>query len=179
VKGRKVLVIADFSSSISGQDAEYKRAIVSGLEVLDGIGSKTALFGFGRDPLQGNCLFYVKRFEEQKWTPTHANKLAAIETGGSTPTTEMYVALRRYIQKQRPYVTITLTDGGPDNDETAKIAIKELKKHTRMVAIGIAGDNAKYKEAMEKMLKEFDYHDSFAVRNIQEIPPKLVKTIIR
>jgi hypothetical protein len=179
VRGRKVLVIADFSSSISGQDAEYKRAIVSGLEVLDGIGSKTALFGFGRDPIQGVTFFSVKRFEEQKWTRTHANKLAAVEPGGSTPTAEIYTELRNYIRKQRPYITITLTDGGPDDTEATVNAVRELKKHTRMVAIGIAGSNPKYKNDMEQMLKTFKYHDSFAVGDIQEIPPRLVKTIIR
>jgi hypothetical protein len=45
-----------------------------------------------------------------------------------------------------------------------------------MVAYGIAKDA--HVPEMAAKLKEFGYHDSFAVSNVYEIPPKLVNLIV-
>jgi hypothetical protein len=183
VRGKKLLILADFSGSMAPQQDEYKRALISGIEVLSGIGSNIALFGFGTDPAYGDKFFKIKDFEDPKWTPTHSNKLAAVDAGFDyTPTAEAYKRLRPYIKKTRPYATLTVTDGSPDppaspQDETVGDLVKDLKKNTRMIAWGIArGPGAK--ETMEGMLKGFGYHESFAVTDIHDIPKKLVKTIV-
>lgn len=177
-RGRKILVIADFSGSMEPREEEYKKAIVSSMEVLDGIGSKTALYGFGGEKgSTGYFFFKVKRFEEPKWKPNHSAKTAALEADyPSTPTAEVYRGLLPYVRKHRPDVTITITDGAPDNQAGTAQIVKQLKKHTRMVAFGIGedGGTAKY---MEKRLKTFGYHKVFAVDSVSKIPHKLVSLI--
>ena len=176
VKGKKLLVITDFSGSMHPKQEDYKRALVSAMEVLGGIGCNIALFGFGTDPAQGDLFFRVKTFEEKNWKPIHSAKLAALEAGyGSTPTASTYRALRKYIEKHKPEVTVTVTDGSPDSIGDTMEEIAKLKKHTRMVAFGIAESD--FKEAMEKDLKQQGYHKSFAVSNVYDIPPKLVKLL--
>jgi len=102
-KGRKMLVVADFSGSMQERQDDYKRALVSSMEVLGSIGSNIALFGFGTDPAVGNTFFTVKRFEEPKWTPSHSAKISAIEAHyPCTPTGKAYEALENYIRRHRP-----------------------------------------------------------------------------
>ena len=176
-KGRKLLVLADFSGSMLQKQDEYKRALISTMEVLDGIGVKTALFAFGGDPAQGNGFYSVKTFEEPKWTGAHAAKLAALRADyPCTPTDKAYMALEGYIKKHMPHVTVTVTDGEPDSKELTASMVRLLKKDTRMVAYGIAEEQYK-KTIMENSLKRLGYHDSFAVTNVNDIPPKFVKLI--
>ena len=174
-RGRKILVVADFSGSIAPSQEDYKKAIVSSMEVLDSIGSQTALYGFGGEPIGANQFFFkVKRFEDPKWKPIHSAKTAALQAGGSTPTHTAYKELEAYIKRHRPDVTVTITDGGPDKPQDTLDAVKRLKRHTRMVAFGI-GVDAKNRETIEQLLKEFGYNKVFSVANIHDIPPKLVR----
>lgn len=180
VKGKKLLILADFSGSMTENELEYKRALISAVEVLNSIGSNLAFFTFAEDPAQGTGFFRVKTFEEPKWTNTHSAKLAALETGyGSTPTASAYHALSRYIQKHKPDITVTVTDGAPDSIVDTSQMITRLKKHTRMVAFGISAPNLQAKERMEKSLREQGYHKSFAVTNVYDIPPKLVNLLVK
>jgi hypothetical protein len=178
-RGKKLLVVADFSGSISPREEEYKRAIISAMEVLSGIGSNIAFFTFGSDPAQGDGFFKVKTFEEPKWSNIHSSKVAALEARyGSTPTDYVYQKLEGYIAKSRPHVTVTITDGAPDRPLDTAECVKKLRKHTRMVAFGIApGDDPSLKNHMEYMLKSQGYNKSFVVKEVHEIPPKLVKMI--
>jgi len=180
VKGKKMLVLADFSGSISGagKEDDYKRALVSGMEVLGSIGSNIALFGFGEDPAVGNTFFTVKRFEEPKWTPNHSAKLSAIKAEyPSTPTGTAYQALENYVKRSRPDVFVTVTDGQPDDRATVKNMVKRLRQNTRMVAFGISGGSGMARADMEASLKDFGYNQSFAVDNLHDIPQRLVKTL--
>lgn len=173
--GRKILVVADFSASMSDRQEDYKKAIVSSMEVLDGIGSQTALYGFGGETGGDEVFFFkVKRFEDPKWKPIHSSKTAALAANGSTPTAEAYKGLEQYVKRHRPDVTVTITDGAPDEPiETANM-IRNLKRHTRMVAFGIGADPASA-HVMEDFLKRFGYNRVFSVDNIHNIPPKLVR----
>lgn len=174
-RGRKILVIADFSGSMRPREDDYKRALISSLEVLDGIGSKTALFGFGGEvnDMYSQFLFKVKRFEEPRWRPDHSAKTAALGANyPSTPTGAAYEALADYVKRHRPDVTVTITDGEPSDPEGTTEAVRKLKQHTRMVAFGIATDEPAAK--MEADLKGFDYHRVFSVDSVNEIPRKLV-----
>ena len=192
-KGRKILVIGDFSGSVGPFEDDYKKAIVSSMEVLDGIGSKTAFFAFGgqrgeevmvqlggpNGPSYNNgrsSFFKIKKFEEPRWLQVHSAKTSALINAGSTPTAETYERLKSYIKKHRPDVTLTLTDGGPDNSQGTISAISELKHHTKMVAFGIGGD-LRSSERLTQKLKEFGYTQVFGVSSVNEIPRKLVGMI--
>jgi len=181
-KGRKILVVADFSQSMEPQEDDYKKALISSMEVLDGIGAKTALYGFGGEKGGASEFFFkVKRFEDPKWKPDHSAKTAALTaTMGYTPTDRTYGALAGYIKKHRPDVTVTITDGSPNGNpnavENTKQLVKELKRHTRMVAFGI-GENAASARQMEEDLRGFGYNRVFSVDNLHQIPPKLVNLI--
>ena len=192
-KGRKILVIGDFSGSVGPFEDDYKKAIVSSMEVLDGIGSKTAFFAFGgqrgeevmvqlggpNGPSYNNgrsSFFKIKKFEEPRWLQVHSAKTSALINAGSTPTAETYERLKSYIKKHRPDVTLTLTDGGPDNSQGTISAISELKHHTKMVAFGIGGD-LRSSEHLTQKLKEFGYTQVFGVSSVSEIPKKLVGMI--
>jgi len=190
-KGRKILVIADFSGSISSQEDAYKKSIVSSMETFDSIGSDTALFAFGGQlgdfhqvqAYKGTSLevprdaFYrVKSFEEPKWRSIHSAKASALTSAGSTPTDKIYEALEGYIRRHRPDVTVTLTDGGPDDYDATKRMIGRLRIHTKMVAFGIGGshDGA---EAITENLNQFGYSKVFGVASVSEIPRKLVNLV--
>jgi uncharacterized protein YegL len=148
------------------------------MEVLGSIGSNIALFGFGKDPAVGNTFFTVKRFEDPKWTPSHSAKLSAIQAQyPSTPTGSAYQALENYVKRHRPDVFVTVTDGQPDDHATVKNMVRRLKQSTRMVAFGISGGRGVPRADMEAGLKSFGYNQSFAVDNLHDIPPRLVKTI--
>jgi len=192
-KGRKILVIGDFSGSVGPFEDDYKKAIVSSMEVLDGIGSKTAFFAFGgqrgeevmvqlggpNGPSYNNgrsSFFKIKKFEEPRWLQVHSAKTSALINAGSTPTAETYERLKSYIKKHCPDVTLTLTDGGPDNSQGTISAISELKHHTKMVAFGIGGD-LRSSERLTQKLKEFGYTQVFGVSSVNEIPRKLVGMI--
>ena len=88
--GRKILLVADFSGSICTMQDSYKRAIVSTMEVLDGIGSQTALFSFGGQTGDPEPKFLkVKKFEEPKWLPVHAARASALEAAGELLPTKL------------------------------------------------------------------------------------------
>jgi hypothetical protein len=159
------------------KEDDYKKAIISSLTVLDSIGCNLGFFTFGADPAFGDGYFVVKTFEQPKLTNTHLAKIAALQADyAGTPTDAAYEKLATYVQKHRPDVFITITDGVPDNPIRTEELVKKLKNHTRMVAYGIASP-AKVQEMAER-LKGFGYHASFAVANVHEIPPKLVNLIV-
>ena len=180
-KGRKILFVADFSGSVSSFQEHYKKAIVSALEVLDSVGVKTALFGFGGemgDSSFNNFFFKVKKFEDPKWTMNHTSKVAVLQASGGTPTSQAYRGLENYIKMHRPDLTVTLTDGEPNNPSSTAYMIKHLKRYTRMVAFGIGPDRETAK-SMEDLLKDFGYNKVFAVSagEMNKLPKKLVDLI--
>jgi len=199
-KGRKYLFILDFSGSMVDHQDEYKRALVSTMEVLSGIGANVAVFGFGGEAHDPNSEFFfrVKTFEQPQWLRDHSAKLAGLGANyGSTPTGRVYEDLEAYIRKHRPDATITITDGMPNGysnaDEHTERMIRQLKRHTRMVAYGIEEpkraesiENLKKRygdklprelKHMDERLREYGYHRSFTVTDVNEIPPKLIKMI--
>ncbi|MEM2366554.1 MAG: vWA domain-containing protein [Nitrososphaerota archaeon] len=178
VKRKKILILADFSGSMHDNEDAYKKAIISSLVVLDGIGCNIGFFTFASDPALGNGYYRIKTFEEPKLTKTHLAKIAGLEARyPCTPTATAYSGLLSYTVKHKPDVFITITDGDPDNVQRTYEMVRTLKRHTRMVAYGIANDQGT-REKMEKDLKDFGYHKSFAVTDVREIPPKLVQLII-
>ncbi|MBC8223560.1 VWA domain-containing protein [Candidatus Bathyarchaeota archaeon] len=181
VKGKKYLFVLDFSGSISGVQEEYKKAIINTMEALDTIGAKTAVFGFGGFDVAGSRTtggFKVKTFEERRWRPVHASKVAGVHAAGMTPTGNTYARLEKYIKKNRPQYVITLTDGEANSTTAVADMNKQLKKHTKMVAFGIAGSEHE-EERMKRYFDDVDYRKSFTVSTdeINKLPGKLVNMI--
>ena len=175
--GRKILLVADFSGSICTMQDSYKRAIVSTMEVLDGIGSQTALFSFGGQTGDPEPKFLkVKKFEEPKWLPVHAARASALEAAGGTPTDKAYAGLADYIRKHKPDVTLTLTDGSPDDEASTIDQIRKLKPNTRMVAFGI-GENPGSAQNITGQLNKFGYAKVYGVYGISGLPNKVVNLI--
>ena len=175
--GRKILLVADFSGSICTMQDSYKRAIVSTMEVLDGIGSQTALFSFGGQTGDPEAKFLrVKKFEEPKWLPVHAARASALEAAGGTPTDKAYAGLADYIRKHKPDVTLTLTDGSPDDEASTIDQIRKLKPNTKMVAFGI-GENPGSAQNITGQLNKFGYAKVFSVYGISGLPNKVVNLI--
>ena len=175
--GRKILLVADFSGSICTMQDSYKRAIISTMEVLDGIGSQTALFSFGGQTGDPEPKFLkVKKFEEPKWLPVHAARASALEAAGGTPTDKAYAGLADYIRKHKPDVTLTLTDGSPDDEASTIDQIRKLKPNTRMVAFGI-GENPGSAQNITGQLNKFGYAKVFGVYGISGLPNKVVNLI--
>jgi hypothetical protein len=173
--GRKILIITDFSGSIEPRQEDYKRALVSASEVLDGIGANVAVFGFGGDLTSPQYLFKVKGFEERKWRPAHSAKLAGVDADGRTPTHRVYEFLADYIRKHRPDVTVTTTDGKPDEVYETMEKVRELKRHTRMVAMGIEPEPDS--SNVSELLRRFGYHKTLSIRSLDELPERLVRLL--
>jgi uncharacterized protein with von Willebrand factor type A (vWA) domain len=178
-RGRKILVVADFSGSIAPFQEHYKKALVSALEVMDSVGVKTALFGFGGEKGRDAQFFKIKKFEDPRWTVNHSSKVAVLVGAGLTPTSTAYRGLEKYIKMHRPDLTITLTDGEPTDGKAAtEHIVKRLKRYTRMVAFGIGEDRESAKQ-MENALKAFGYDKVFAVstQEMNRLPKNLVDLI--
>jgi hypothetical protein len=180
VKGQKYLFVLDFSGSMQDQRDEYKRALINTMDVLESIGAKTAVFGFGAVELgsyrtYGN--FRVKTFEEGRWKQTHNQKIAALDAGGTTPTASVYHGLNRYIGKHRPEYVITITDGEPDERDEVQRHVRRLNRQTRMVAFGISPEGEE--DAMKESLDEYPYRETFTVPkdNLRRLPDKIVDLI--
>jgi len=179
-KGKKILILTDFSISMEDKEEDYKKALISALEVLDSIGSNVAVFAFAVDPAQGQGFYKIKTFEEPKLKNTHLAKLAALRAAyPGTPTDHAYKALVNYVARSKPEVFVTVTDGEPGDKDATKEMVNMLKRHTRMVAFGIpAVPNEQARRQMENSLKSFNYNKVFAVTHLHQIPPKLVNLLI-
>jgi hypothetical protein len=162
----KTLFIVDFSGSMSEREEDYKRVLSSTMEVLEGIHSQTAIFGFG-DPTVD--FFKVKDFR-QRWNRERQEQLAGIEAAGSTPLTSTINMLAPYIKRHRPQYTVIITDGSPtDGDPTS--LIKSLQKETHFVGFGLGGPG------IAMALKRYGVKESFSVQDPYEVPKKLVPKI--
>ena len=182
VKGQKIMFEVDFSGSMHGRQEEYKRTLISTMRVLDSLGIKTAMVGFGGEMIENqktgetessSVFFRVKGFEKPRWTELDSGRVAALgATYGSTPTAALYEATEDYIERTKPDYVITVTDGMPDDSATTKQMVRKLRRHTKMIAFGIGDPNS-----MTKMLQSYDYNGAFGVASVSEIPAKLVKLI--
>lgn len=178
VKGKKVLILADFSGSTAPFAHEYKKAIINTAEVLDSLGIKTAVFGFG-PYINYSEFFRFKKFEEPKWDERHAAKIAGVNPGGGTPLSGAYMNLEKYVSRHRPHIFITLTDGAPGSITRTQKMIDVLKRKTKMVAFGIGYDR-KMADAMKEMLEKLGYNKSFAIttREVHNLPDKIADLLI-
>jgi uncharacterized membrane protein len=148
--------------------------------VLSRLGIRTGVFTFAK--VGGREGFYaIKTLEEPRWTRSHAATLAALDAEyPTTPIPVIYAKLKKYIERNRPDITLTILHGEPSfsysgidpRDETKRLA-EELKKNTRMVAFGIDTDPT----LLAKRLKELGYHEVAVTSNVQDLRQKIIKLI--
>ncbi len=163
----KTLFVIDLSGSMNPRQEDYKRVIASTMEVLEGIHSQTAIFGFG-DP---SAEFFKLKDFRQKWNKTRGEKLAGMAAeGSSTPLTTTLNMIEPYVKRHRPQYTVIVTDGDPTDGDPSAI-IKTLSKSTHMVGFGL-GD-----EKIAQSLKGFGIRESFSTNNIYDIPKRLIPKI--
>jgi hypothetical protein len=180
VGGLKVLILLDFSGSISPLVWLYKQSLVALGEALNAVGCKFAVFAFTRpySASERSAVFLIKDFSE-KWGVETARRLAQLHASGGTPLDEIYDFLKPYVEKWKPDVFITLTDGVPvdirgySRKEETREKIKELKMLTRMLAIAIGHDVGSAVQ-LSQNLKELGYDRSVAVYDLLDIPRKIL-----
>lgn len=170
--GLKVMIILDFSGSITSLEVKYKKAVVALAEALNFIKAKFAVYAFSEVRPLVTAVWQIKGFGE-KWDRGKSRRLAQIYPKGGTPLDEVYMRLRSVIGAERPDVVITLTDGRPDDPEEAMKVISILKRETRMVAVAI-GDDPEDASYTARLLNELGYHRSIAVSNLSELPRRIL-----
>ena len=167
----KTLFIVDFSGSMTERQEDYKKVIASTMEVLEGIHSQTAVFGFG----EASAEFFKLKDFRQKWNKTRGEQLAGMNASGSTPLTTTLNLIEPYVKRNRPQYTVVITDGDPTDGDPSSI-VKTLSKSTHMVGFGL-GTNAEKAASITGKLKGFGIRESFAETDIHQIPKKLIPKI--
>lgn len=180
IGGLKVLLLLDFSGSIAPYDWVYKEALIALAEALNSVGCRFAAFAFTRPHAQTkkSAVHLIKDFNE-RWGVEAARRLVQLQASGPTPLDEVYEFLKPYVEKWKPDVFITLTDGFPEDvygysrfAETRE-RVRELKRLTRMVAIAI-GHNIDSAVTLSRNLRDLEYDRSVAVYNLRDIPRKIL-----
>jgi hypothetical protein len=179
VKGQKYMFVLDFSGSMSPREKEYKKVLANTFQVIDSIGGKLAIFGFGGIEVKKDehteGYFKVKTFEEQRWQRQHMKRLASVYAEyGSTPLDVCYSRAEKYMTRQKPDMVITITDGAPDNSRVVSQQLRDYKRRlrgTRFVGFGI-GD-----EYMAQRLKDLGYDKSLSTEDLSKLPEKIVNLI--
>ena len=184
VGGIRVLILLDFSGSIAPFQEKYKKAVIALSEALNYIGAEFAVYAFSQSPRSSlTVIWRIKGFEE-KWDRMIARRLAQIRASGGTPLYAVYDLLEPIVERARPHVFITFTDGFPDLVMTTIKKIRELKRLTRMVAIAIGTDGSDPNSPLETApqlahrLKTLEYHRSIAVSNLSELPEKVLRLLL-
>jgi len=180
IGGLKVILLLDFSGSIGPYEDEYKKALIALAEALNAVGCKFAVFAFTQPHSNTNRsgVFLIKDFNE-KWGVETARRLAQLRALGPTPLDEIYEFLRPYIEKWKPNIFITLTDGVPEDKfgffkiNSTREKIKEMKRLVKMVAIAI-GRDVESATDLAKNLERLGYDRSIAVHNLMDIPRKIL-----
>ena len=171
--GMKVLLLLDFSGSIGPYERAYKTALIAMAEALNFVKCKFAIYAFSIDPHANKVAVYrVKNFDE-KWDKISAKRIAQLFPAGGTPLSQVYDMLKPLVLKERPDVFITLTDGMPDDYYATVNSVKQLKRCTRMVALGFA----LWKVDISKLIRNYErlgYDRFVALDNIHKLPEKVL-----
>ena len=172
IGGLKVLILLDFSGSMDVVEDDCKKLLIALGEALKFLGNKFAVFAFtSMYPKGMTSIYLVKSFEED-WGREQMKRLAQLEAHGATPIHHVYERLLNYVEREKPHVFLTITDGIPDRLGDTIEVIKKLKKKTRMVALAI-GLHESDVLRLANNLKMLGYDRSIASQ-IYEIPKKIL-----
>jgi len=162
-----------------GQEKEYKKVLANTFQVIDSIGGKLAVFGFGgievKQDERTEGYFKLKTFEEQRWLRQHTKRLASVYADyGCTPLDICYSRAEKYMSRQKPDMVITITDAGPDDPAQVMRQLADYKRRlrgTKFVGFGI-GD-----PEMEDNLKRLGYQKALSTNDLSKLPGQIVDLI--
>ncbi|MFQ5940306.1 MAG: VWA domain-containing protein [Nitrososphaerales archaeon] len=167
-----LVILLDHSSSISHMDQEYKRATVALCKALDYLGIKFSVFAFNTQQNKVKC--WVVKPPQSRWSNMSTVRLAQIVATGGTPLAEVYGRIRLLIERLKPEIFLTFTDGEPSDPEAVRHTVQRFKmEDINMVSIGIGKDILEAVNIAKK-LKSLGYNRSIAISNLNEMPKKIL-----
>lgn len=167
-----LVILLDHSSSISYMEQEYKRATVALCKALDYLGVKFSIFAFNTQGNRVKC--WVIKPPEARWSNMSTVRLAQIAAAGGTPLAEVYERIRPLVERLKPEIFLTFTDGEPSDPEAVRRIVQRFKtEDVNMVSIGI-GKDIRDAVSIAKKLKSLGYNRSIAISNLIEMPKKIL-----
>lgn len=168
----EITMLLDHSSSIHGDQLEYKKATLALCEVLSYLKVRFAVYAFSTVDKAVVC--WLVKSDMQKWNSACAKRLAQIVANGSTPLADVYHTMQPVLQSGRPEIFLTLTDGEPSDPEAVRLAIKSIKSlDIRPVALGLGPDTVRA-TAIASNLRGLGYERTLAVSRLGDIPNKVI-----
>ncbi|MEM2759313.1 MAG: VWA domain-containing protein [Nitrososphaerales archaeon] len=170
-----IVILLDHSSSISHMEQEYKRATVALCKALDYLGVKFSVFAFNTQQNRVKC--WVVKPPEARWSNMSTIRLAQIAATGGTPLSEVYERIRPLVERLKPEIFLTLTDGEPSDPEAVRSIVQGFRiEDISMVSIGI-GKDIREAVSIAMKLKSLGYNKSIAISNLNEMPKKILQLL--
>lgn len=167
-----IVILLDHSSSISHMEQQYKRATVALCKALDFLGIKFAVFAFNTQENKVKC--WVIKPPDTRWSNMSAMRLAQVIASGGTPLAEVYMRIKPLVERLKPEVFLTFTDGEPSDVGAVRNIVHAFKlEDINMVSIGIGRDIMEA-VGIAKKLKLLGYNRSIAISNLNEMPKKIL-----
>lgn len=171
----KIVILLDHSSSITEQQAEYKKATLALCEVLSFLKIKFSVFAFNTTQKQVIC--WMIKPEDIKWNNACAKRLAQIEANGGTPLADVYQKMFPTLKSKKPDIFLTLSDGEPSDPDAVRAMVKSLKTvGIKMVAIGVGHDTFSA-TTIANNLKYLGYEKTLAVSRLKDIPNRVLAVL--
>lgn len=171
----RITILLDHSSSISGDQLEYKKAALALCEVLSYLRIGFSVYAFST--VDKSVVCWSVKSETQRWNSICAKRLAQIVANGSTPLAEVYNMMYSIVQSGKPGIFLTMTDGEPADPGAVRSVIKSYKSlGTSMVALGL-GPDAIRATAIASNLKYLGYEKTLAVSRLGDIPSKVLRIL--
>lgn len=168
----RAMVLLDHSSSISDWQADYKKATLALCELLAYVRARFSVYAFsarGRD-----VVCWQVKPDGARWGGVHADRLARVSAGGSTPLAQVYGRMMPAVQSSRPDVLVTLTDGEPSDAAAARSAITAIKRAgVRTAAVGLGPDTVRA-TAIAGNLGKLGYDRTVAASRLQDLPRRVI-----
>ncbi len=167
-----VAILLDHSSSVSDMELPYKRATVALGKSLDYLGANSLVLAFSTEEKKVKC--WLIKPVELKWTNLCTARLARVRASGGTPLAEVYESIRSLIERFKPDVFLTLTDGEPNDPGAVRDIVLKLRQDgVNMVSVGI-GRNITEAVRIAKKLKNLSYNRSVTISDLHEMPKKVL-----
>jgi hypothetical protein len=156
-------------------EQEYKRATVALCKALDYLGVKFSVFAFNTQEHKVKC--WVVKPPEARWSNMSTVRLAQIAATGGTPLAEVYERIGPLIERLKPEIFLTFTDGEPSDPDAVRQIVHRFKmEDVNMVSIGI-GKDILDAVSIAKKLKSLGYNRSIAISNLNEMPKKILRLL--
>lgn len=167
-----LVILLDHSSSISHMEQQYKRAVVALCEALDYLRINFSVYAFNTHENKVKC--WVVKPPETRWSNMSTVRLAQIAAAGGTPLAEVYERLRPLVERLKPEIFLTFTDGEPSDPDAVRQIVHRFKtEDINMVSIGI-GQDILDAVSIAKKLKSLGYDRNIAISNLIEMPKKIL-----